>query len=144
MENLQSQDNDLKKQVQSPQPPPVLIIQANKTNQQQSPLTLIATVPPAPAANTTTVLTTSSLSEKLGQTAAKGWGKVQSDQYHRIADSFDRTSENVAVLVGHMVLEACYCMVTVHLYPFADYQQTYSDLTAVAPDLSMKLDYLDR
>lgn len=73
METLQTQHNDLKKQVQSPppQPPPVLVEQASKTNQQPSQQTTIAPVSPAPAANTATVLTTS-VSEKLLQAAAKG------------------------------------------------------------------------
>ena len=67
MEHLQMQHNDLKKQVQSPQHPPVLADQASKSSQHPTPLTQIAT----PAANTTTANNTS-LSEKLAQAAAKG------------------------------------------------------------------------
>ena len=72
METLQTQHNDLKKQVQSPPPqPPVFVEQASKTNQQPSQQTTIAPVSPAPTANTATAPTTS-VSEKLLQAAAKG------------------------------------------------------------------------
>jgi len=43
-------------------------------------------------------------------------------------------------LFGCMALEVWYCMVAVHSWQSADYQQDWADPTAVASDLKMKLD----